>query len=227
MLEFSLKKMVWWKEIMKSWFQKPRGAKSKIPKTLFGTDTKLEIVDILVLLHRLKGEVEAFNFIEQYFFLVQVICSDRQYIDWANEVSESLSRALSVAKFYNSFYMSSFLIYTLASLQLWMGLPRIENFPDNVKSYELYPCLQLQNSYAEYIQVNDVFTMRTCRELQGLLEQRFSPKVMAVISQFGYYFIQFSSFSYLHLAAFDGFPLKLPRYPNDMIVLMEIVRQAL
>jgi hypothetical protein len=76
MLEFSLKKMVWWKEIMNSWFQKPRGAKSKVPKTLFGTDLKPEIVDILVLLHRLKGEVEAFNFIEKYFFLVQFICSD-------------------------------------------------------------------------------------------------------------------------------------------------------
>ena len=46
---------------MSSWFQKSKGAKSKVPKTLFGTDLKLEIVDILVLLHRLKGEVEAFN----------------------------------------------------------------------------------------------------------------------------------------------------------------------
>jgi hypothetical protein len=69
--------------------------------------------------------------------------------------------------------------------------------------------------------------MRICRELQGCPERRFSPEAMAVISQFGCYFIQFSSFSYLRLAAFDGFPLKLPRYPNDMIVLMEIVRQAL
>ena len=68
MSEFSLKKMVWRKEIMRSWFQKPRGAKSKVPKTLFGTDLKPEIVDILVLLHRLKGEVEALNFVEHYFF---------------------------------------------------------------------------------------------------------------------------------------------------------------
>ena len=137
--------------MMQSWFQRPRGAKSKVPKTLFGTDLKSEIADILVLLHRLKGEVEAFNFVEQYFFLVQVICSDTQYIEWAYEVSEHLSRALNAAKFYNSFYMSSFLIYILASLQLWRGLPRIEEFFDNVKSYEFYPCLQLQNSYAEYI----------------------------------------------------------------------------
>ena len=76
MSEFSLKKMVWRKEIMSSWFQKLRGAKSKVPKTFFGIDLKPEIVDILVLLHQLKGEVEAFNFIEKYFFLVQVICSN-------------------------------------------------------------------------------------------------------------------------------------------------------
>ena len=136
MSEFSLKKIVWQKEIMKSWFQKPRGAKSKVPKTLFFIDLKPEIIDILVLLHRLKGEVEAFNFVEQYFFLVQFIFSDTQYIDWAYEVSEFLSKVLSVAKFYNSFHM-------LASLQLWLRLPRIGNFLDNVKSYEFYPCLQL------------------------------------------------------------------------------------
>ena len=122
--------------------------------------------------------------------------------------------------------MSSFLIYMLASLQLWPGLPRIEDFPEDVKSYEFYPCLQLQNSYVEYIRVNDAFTMRICRELQGCPERRFSPEAMAAISQFSCYFIQFSSFSYLCLAAFDGFPMKLPRYPDDMIVLVEIVRQA-
>ena len=70
----------------------------------------------------------------------------------------------------------------LASLQLWSGLPRIEDFPDDVKSYEFYPCLQLQNSYAEYIRVNDAFTMRICRELQGCPERRFNPEVMASIS---------------------------------------------
>ena len=81
MSEFSLKKMVWRKEIMQSWFQKPRGAKRKVTKTFFGIDLKPEIVDILILLHRLKGDVEAFNFVDQYFFLVQVICSNTQYID--------------------------------------------------------------------------------------------------------------------------------------------------
>ena len=121
------------------------------------------------------------NFVEQYF-LVQVICSDTQYIDWAYEVSDNLSSALRAAKFYNTFYMSSFLIYMLASLKLWPSLPRVENFPDDVKSYEFYPCLQLENSFVEYIRVNDAFTMRICRDLQGCPERRFNPKAMVAIS---------------------------------------------
>ena len=50
---------------------------------------------------------------------------------------------------------------------------------------------------------------------------------MVAISQFGSYFIYFSSISYLCLAAFEKFPLKLPRYPSNKIVLIEIVRQAI
>lgn len=212
---------------MRSQFQKPWGAKGKVPKTLFSIDPKPEIIDILVLLHKFKGDIEALNFVEQYFFLVKIICSDTHYVDWAYEVSKHLSKALSTAKFDNTFYMFSFLIYILASRQLWLSLPRIENFPDDVKSYEFYPCLQLQNSYKKYVKVNDAFTLRICRELQGFPDKRFNPEAMVAISKFGTYFIQFSSFSYLHRASFNEFPLKLPRYLSDMIVLIEIMRQAI
>ena len=128
---------------MQSQFQKLWITKSKVPKTLFGTNLKPEIVDIMVLLHIMKGEVEALNYIEQYFFLVQVICLGMQYIDWTHEVSENHSNSLCTVKFYNIFYMSYFLIYMLASLQLWLGFQRIEKFPNDVKCYEFYPCLQL------------------------------------------------------------------------------------
>lgn len=144
----------------------------------------------------MRGEVEALNFLEYYFFLVQVICSGIQYVDWAQEVSKNMSNALCAAKFYNTFYMSSFLIYMLASIQLWPSLLRLQEFPDDVECYEFYPCLQLQNSYVDYTRVNDAFTMRICRELQRCPKRRFSKEVMAAISQFGNFFIQFSSFSY-------------------------------
>lgn len=152
---------------MQTWFQKPGSAKSKVSTTLFRTSLKPKIINILVLLHRLKGEVEDLNFVEQYFFLVQFIFFDTQYIDWSHEVREIMFNSLRAAKFYNTFYMPSFLIYMLASLQLWLGLPRVESFPNDVKYYEFYPFLQLENSYAEYVKVNDAYAMRICRELQG------------------------------------------------------------
>ena len=136
---------------MRTWFEKPWSDKIKFPKTLFGTNLNPSIIDILVLLSRFKGEVESLNFIDQYFFLVQVIYSNTQYIDWAYEVRKILSNALHATKFYNTFNMSSFLIYMLVSLKLKPSLPWVENFLDDVKSYEFYPCLQLENSYAAYM----------------------------------------------------------------------------
>ena len=56
---FNKKKGLRRSDIMATWFQTPRSKKSKAPKTLFGTNLKAEIVDILVLLLRLKGEEEA------------------------------------------------------------------------------------------------------------------------------------------------------------------------
>jgi hypothetical protein len=76
-----------------------------------------------------------------------------------------------------------------ASLQIWLGLPYLQNYTEDVKVYDFYPCLQLHNSYPEYVRVNDALTMRICRELQGCPERRFSPEAIAAISQFGCSFI--------------------------------------
>jgi hypothetical protein len=74
--------------------------------------------------------------------------------------------------------------------------------------------------------VNDALTMRICRELKGRPERKFSPKAIVVMRQFGCSFIQYSSFSYLSPANFDRFLLRLPRYPSDMTMLIEIIWQA-
>lgn len=55
---------------MKTWFQKPANSKGKVPKTLFRSDLKLEITNILLLIHILQGEEEALNFVEQFFFII-------------------------------------------------------------------------------------------------------------------------------------------------------------
>ena len=61
---------------MRTWVQKPQSDKRKILKTFFKTNLKQKIIKILVIAHRMKGEVETLIFFEQYFFLVQVICLD-------------------------------------------------------------------------------------------------------------------------------------------------------
>lgn len=69
--------------------------------------------------------------------------------------------------------------------------------------------------------------MRLCRELQGCPEWRFSLEAISVVSQFGCCFIQFPSFSYLRIGAFDGFPKRHTRYPEDKVVFVELRRQIL
>ena len=98
----------------------------------------------------------------------------------------------------------------LASLQIWPGLPSLQNYTDDVKVYDFYPHLQLHNNYTEYVRVNDALTMQICRELQGCPKRRFSAEALVAIGQFGSSFIQYPSFSYMHLVAFDGFQLRLP-----------------
>ena len=58
-------------------------------------------------------------------------------------------------------------------------------------------------------------------------KRRFSLEVNLAISQFGCSFIQFSSFSYLQIGAYNGFPKRLPRYLEDKVVLVELCQQIL
>ena len=78
--------------------------------------------------------------------------------------------------------MSSYLIYSLAIDHLWPDLPSIQNYDEHTKVYEFYPHVQLQRRFEEYVAVNDAFTMRLCRELQGCPKRRFSLEAISAIS---------------------------------------------
>lgn len=168
--------------MQKTWFQTHRSKKSKMLKTLFRTTLKREIVDILALLSRLDGKPEILDLVECNFFLVQAICVQDMFIDWAEILCEKLASWLSSSQGFKQFYMSSYLIYAMATRHLWPSLPAIQNFNDNTKIYEFYLNLQLHQSFEEYVIVNDAFTMRISRELQGCPERRFSPEVVLAIS---------------------------------------------
>lgn len=203
---FNKKKTLRREDMQRTWFQTPCSKKSKMPRTLFGTNLRREIVDILALLLRLKGKEEILDFIEHHFFLVQAICAEVMQIDWAQIICDELASWLNSAKAFEQFYMSSYLIYALATNHLWPGLPNIEDYDENTRVYEFYTHLQLQRSFKDYVKVNDALTMRLCRESQGCPERRFSPEAISAIGQFRCPFIQFLTFSYLRIGAFDGFP---------------------
>ena len=78
---FNEKMTLRWEDMQRTWFQTPHSKKRKMPKTLFGTNLKKEIVDILTLFLRLKGKEEILEFIEHHFFLVQAICAKGIKID--------------------------------------------------------------------------------------------------------------------------------------------------
>ncbi|KAH9305342.1 hypothetical protein KI387_009746, partial [Taxus chinensis] len=58
-----------------------------------------------------------------------------------------------------------------------------------------------------------------------LKANRVSKEAWEAVSRIGSIFIRFADFTYLRVTRFSGEPLKLPRYPNDRLVIMELSRQ--
>ena len=78
--------------------QIPKSNKSELPKNLYGTNLKKEIVDILVPLHQLKGKEDVLNFVEHYYYLMQVVCAESEYVDEAQIMSDQLASWLQTTK---------------------------------------------------------------------------------------------------------------------------------
>ena len=75
------------------------------------------------------------------------------------------------------------------------------------------------------MRVNDVFSMRIVRTLQKRPHIRMSMGAMKLVEEYGAWFIQFPTFSYIRVQGFSTEPYKLPRYPTDKMVLLELTRQ--
>ena len=67
--------------------------------------------------------------------------------------------------------------------------------------------------------------MKMVTILQGTPTKRLSSKVEARIKKFGSWFIQFPQFTYIRVAGSTVCPKRLPRYPPDKVVLLELARQ--
>lgn len=79
----------------------------------------------------------------------------------------------------------------------------------------------------DYKRVNDAFTMYITRMLQGGIHRRLSKEAIELIEKYGSWYIQFPTFTYLRIHGFQSEPYRLPRYPTDIMILLEVVRQLL
>lgn len=84
---------------------------------------------------------------------------------------------------------------------------------------------KLSGQRKEYIIVNDAFIFTVIRFIEGDYVKRLSSEVVAQLITLGAYYIQFKTFTYLRVAGATINPRKLPRYPSDRLVLLEIPRQ--
>lgn len=62
--EFNTKEGFYRNVITKEWFAMPRKGQSKLPNTIHKSFLKGEIANIIVLLHNLRGDGDAFNLVE-------------------------------------------------------------------------------------------------------------------------------------------------------------------
>ena len=76
----------------------------------------------------------------------------------------------------------------------------------------------------EYRIVNDAFLFSIIQFIEGDYGKRLSDEAKAQISALGAYFIQFWTFTYIHVGGASINLKNLPRYPSDKLVIMEISR---
>lgn len=76
-----------------------------------------------------------------------------------------------------------------------------------------------------FFHVNDAFLMGMVRKLEGNPSLRISCDSATFVMKFGSFYTQFDRFTYLRIGGFEEAPLKLPRFPSDYIVFLEVCRQ--
>lgn len=54
---------------------------------------------------------------------------------------------------------------------------------------------------------------------------RISTEAMELIKNYGYWFIQFPKFTYIRVHGSPKVPCRLPRYPIDKVIFLDVTRQ--
>lgn len=87
---------------------------SQLPKPLTREHFIIEVLDIVILMNRVKGNSHSFYWEDWMYFFIQVLLSSDRYLDWSQVIAEKLHEGLSNFVGMSGFYMSSYLFYILA-----------------------------------------------------------------------------------------------------------------
>ena len=111
--------------VAQTWLLRPAEGGSRFPKPLTIEHFIKEIVDIMLLLNRVKGNARAFLWESWMYLFIQKIVEGEKFIDWADLIAENLHRGLIIVISFSSFFLYSFLVYILAASKEWEGLPHM------------------------------------------------------------------------------------------------------
>ena len=94
-----------------------------MPKPLTIEHFIKEIVDIVLLLNRIKGNDHAFHWESWMYLFILKIIEGEKFIDATDLIAENLHRGLIAVSSFSPFFLYSYLVYILATSKEWEVLP--------------------------------------------------------------------------------------------------------
>lgn len=106
-----------------SWLDKPRKGASKLQrKSLVRAYFKEDIGDMIVLLNRIMENPQGAPSEPSMYYFINEIMNGVKLIDWARMISDNLDSQLKNLEANRTFFMSSYLFYSLATTYRYRGL---------------------------------------------------------------------------------------------------------
>lgn len=107
--------------VNKFWLLKSRIGKSKMPSRLHRVDFKDELRDFITLLHRVTGTPQASYLRNWMFFFIETVTHGKDAINSVRLISNSIDVQLRRLIPTKTFYMSSYVTYSLAKNYEYVG----------------------------------------------------------------------------------------------------------
>ncbi|GLJ40667.1 hypothetical protein SUGI_0839700 [Cryptomeria japonica] len=76
--------------VEKYWLKVPQRGGSRLPKNPNKNHMLPHIHDVMLLLHRVRGSMEAYSFDDWIYCYVQLVLEGKQYLNWAELIADSM-----------------------------------------------------------------------------------------------------------------------------------------